>query len=97
MDTRLTSTAINCRDEGVREQQTFLPPSGLPRVPGHEIVGEIVQVPESETHWKVGQRVASGIHGGHCGKCNNCLAGDFMTCENEVLNGEPSPVGLTFQ
>ena len=72
----------------MREDVFYLPPVGFPRVPGHEIVGEIVQVPQSEKHWRVGQRIASGIHGGHCGKCTNCLAGDFMTCENEVLNGD---------
>lgn len=36
----------------------------LPRVPGHEIIGEIVQLHESVKSWKVGQRVGSGWHGG---------------------------------
>lgn len=35
-------------------------PTGLPRVPGHEIVGDVVEVPEDEKRWKVGDRVGSG-------------------------------------
>lgn len=36
----------------------------LPRVPGHEIVGQVVAVHPSETKWKIGQRVGGGWHGG---------------------------------
>ena len=59
----------------------------LPRVPGHEIVGDVVAVPDSEKKWAVGDRVGSGWHGGHCFSCNRCRSGDFVTCENEAING----------
>lgn len=39
-------------------------PTGLPRVPGHELIGDIVAVGPGETRWKVGDRVGSGWHGG---------------------------------
>jgi len=32
------------------------------------------------TAWKVGDRVGIGWHGGHCGQCDSCRRGDFLTC-----------------
>ena len=45
-----------------------------PMTIGHEYVGEIVEVGENVTAYKVGDRVTGE---GHivCGKCRNCLAG----------------------
>jgi D-arabinose 1-dehydrogenase-like Zn-dependent alcohol dehydrogenase len=51
-----------------------------PRIPGHEISGVIDAVGTSVVGWRVGQRVGVGWHGGHCGYCNSCLRGDFVTC-----------------
>ncbi|KAF5393324.1 hypothetical protein D9757_000583 [Collybiopsis confluens] len=59
----------------------------LPRTAGHEIVGDVVAVPAGESRWKVGDRVGSGWHGGHCGSCDSCGDGDFITCSNHVING----------
>ncbi|KAI0070919.1 GroES-like protein [Panus rudis PR-1116 ss-1] len=59
----------------------------LPRVPGHEIVGEIVAVGPNEEKWKVGERVGGGWHGGHCFTCDYCRAGEFNICEKEEVNG----------
>jgi D-arabinose 1-dehydrogenase-like Zn-dependent alcohol dehydrogenase len=58
-----------------------------PRIPGHEIVGDVVSVGSGVTRFKVGQRVGSGWHGGHCFNCGNCRAGDFVVCEKEDING----------
>ncbi|KAL6303747.1 GroES-like protein [Sparassis latifolia] len=71
-------------DDIVKEQ--FLP-TGLPRIPGHEIVGDVVAVPPTEKVWKVGQRVGSGWHGGHCSTCSRCRSGDYVTCEKQQVNG----------
>lgn len=62
-------------------------PIQYPRVPGHEIIGEVVAIPASERLWKVGQRVGGGWHGGHCMACTSCRKGDFVTCQNEDING----------
>jgi D-arabinose 1-dehydrogenase-like Zn-dependent alcohol dehydrogenase len=52
-----------------------------PRAPGHEIAGVVDAVGEAADPWKAGDRVGVGWHGGHCGKCNSCRRGDFITCE----------------
>ena len=52
-----------------------------PRVPGHEIAGIIDAVGAAVAGWKAGQRVGVGWHGGHCGYCDSCRRGDFVTCQ----------------
>jgi D-arabinose 1-dehydrogenase-like Zn-dependent alcohol dehydrogenase len=52
-----------------------------PRVPGHEIAGMVDAVGEGVTGWTKGQRVGIGWHGGHCGNCDSCRRGDFVTCQ----------------
>ncbi|KAI0746832.1 GroES-like protein [Daedaleopsis nitida] len=59
----------------------------LPRVPGHEVVGDVVAVSCHEKMWRVGQRVGAGWHGGHCSTCKRCRAGDYLTCESQDVNG----------
>src|ERR1700682_2984498 len=51
-----------------------------PRIPGHEVAGIIDAVGLGVSGWEVGQRMGVGWHGGHCGYCNSCLRGDFVTC-----------------
>ncbi|KAI8980104.1 GroES-like protein [Trametes punicea] len=58
-----------------------------PRVPGHEIIGDVVAISSTEIVWKLGQRVGSGWHGGHCHICPRCRLGDFLMCEKEDING----------
>ncbi|RDX57414.1 GroES-like protein [Lentinus brumalis] len=62
-------------------------PIQYPRVPGHEIIGDVVAVSATEKVWKVGQRVGGGWHGGHCMACTSCRKGDYITCEQEDING----------
>ncbi|KAH9902936.1 GroES-like protein [Cubamyces lactineus] len=58
-----------------------------PRVPGHEITGDVVAISPTEKVWKLGQRVGGGWHGGHCHTCARCRMGDFIQCVNEDING----------
>lgn len=58
-----------------------------PRSPGHEIAGVIDAVGEGTDPWKVGDRVGMGWHGGHCGRCESCRRGDFMTCVKLQIPG----------
>ncbi|KAJ3554090.1 hypothetical protein NM688_g3285 [Phlebia brevispora] len=57
---------------------------GFPRVPGHEIVGDIVAVPPGESSWKVGQRVGAPWNGGHCHECTACRSGLYVGCEKSM-------------
>jgi len=52
-----------------------------PRVPGHEVAGIIDAVGAGVAGWAAGQRVGVGWHGGHCGYCDSCRRGDFVTCQ----------------
>jgi D-arabinose 1-dehydrogenase-like Zn-dependent alcohol dehydrogenase len=52
-----------------------------PRVPGHEIAGVVDAVGPNVPGWQPGQRVGVGWHGGHCGYCDSCRRGDFVTCQ----------------
>jgi D-arabinose 1-dehydrogenase-like Zn-dependent alcohol dehydrogenase len=52
-----------------------------PRVPGHEIAGIIDALGAGIAGWTPGQRVGVGWHGGHCGYCDSCRRGDFVTCQ----------------
>ncbi|KAF2105992.1 alcohol dehydrogenase [Lophiotrema nucula] len=59
----------------------------IPMVPGHEVIGDIVAVPDGEKTWKVGDRVGGAWHGGHDGTCKACKRGLFQMCSNEQING----------
>lgn len=59
----------------------------FPRVPGHEIVGDIVEVGEGVTNLKNGDRVGGPWHGGHDGTCRSCQRGQFQLCDNSAING----------
>jgi D-arabinose 1-dehydrogenase-like Zn-dependent alcohol dehydrogenase len=52
-----------------------------PRVPGHEVAGIVDAVGAGVAGWTQGQRVGVGWHGGHCGYCDSCRRGDFVTCQ----------------
>lgn len=58
-----------------------------PRIPGHEVVGTIKKVGSDSKHWKAGQRVGIGWHGGHCCHCRACRNGEFGSCENALVTG----------
>ena len=65
-------------DEYVKEGPR--PGITYPRVPGHEIAGVVDTVGDGVKGWRAGDRAGVGWHGGHCGYCNSCLRGDFVTC-----------------
>lgn len=59
-----------------------------PRIPGHEVVGRIVEVGAgTPSIWRVGQRVGVGRKGGHCLECPQCRAGRFHLCPNQPIVG----------
>jgi D-arabinose 1-dehydrogenase-like Zn-dependent alcohol dehydrogenase len=58
-----------------------------PRSPGHEIAGVVDALGPATDPWRVGDRVGIGWHGGHCGKCESCRRGDFITCVKLQIPG----------
>lgn len=53
----------------------------LPRIPGHEVVGTVVDSGEGVTHLDRGTRVAAYFHVG-CGHCRQCEIGRFTLCDD---------------
>ena len=51
----------------------------LPRIPGHEIAGIIVETGSDVRAWRVNQRVTVAIDV-HCGTCRHCLTGNTQRC-----------------
>ncbi|HTM85214.1 MAG TPA: alcohol dehydrogenase catalytic domain-containing protein [Mycobacterium sp.] len=64
-----------------------------PLTPGHEIAGTIVELGSAVMDWAVGDRVAVGWFGGHCGHCVWCRNGDFIHCANGQVPGWHYPGG----
>ncbi|MCB1143477.1 MAG: NAD(P)-dependent alcohol dehydrogenase [Leptospiraceae bacterium] len=59
--------------------------SKYPLVPGHEVVGRIVEVGKMVHHLKVGDRVGVGWQSEACMECPDCLRGDENLCsENKA-------------
>src|SRR3954454_2964848 len=60
-------------------------PQPFPVVPGHEIVGKVVEVGASVSRHLVGDRVGVGCMVNSCGECRNCEAGDEQYCLNGMV------------
>lgn len=71
------------------------PGIAYPRSPGHEIAGVVDALGEGADQWRVGERVGMGWHGGHCGKCESCRRGDFITCAKLQVPGISYDGGYT--
>jgi len=69
-----------CHSDAMTKEGTW-PGIEYPRVPGHEIAGNIDAIGPGVLGWIRGQRVGVGWHGGHCGYCDSCRRGDFVTCQ----------------
>jgi len=71
-----------------------IPPT-LPTVPGHEIVGKIVEIGNDVTKFKVGERVGITPLLGSCLDCQYCNDGKEYLCENMDVTGESLKGGYT--
>nr|WPM01485.1 MSTRG.5531 [Rauvolfia tetraphylla] len=65
--------------------------STYPFVPGHEIIGEVIEVGSKVTKVKVGDKVAHGGIIGSCRTCDNCRADMESYCPKMVMaHGSPN-------
>lgn len=55
--------------------------SRYPLVPGHEVVGEVVEVASQVKHLKIGDRVGVGWQMSSCLQCPDCLKGNENLCD----------------
>lgn len=78
---RILVEACGVCHSDVLTKEGIWPGIQYPRVPGHEIAGIVDAVGEGVAGWAQGQRVGVGWHGGHCGYCDSCRRGDFITCQ----------------
>ena len=63
-------------------------PPRLPTVPGHEIVGEVAEVGDGVTAFKVGDRAGVSPLLESCRKCDYCTEGRENLCEESDILGE---------
>lgn len=63
-------------------------PPQLPTVPGHEVVGEIVEVGSEVTKFKVGDHAGISPLLESCMKCQYCKEGKEQLCESSTILGE---------
>ncbi|ALI03227.1 alcohol dehydrogenase AdhP [Pseudomonas sp. FW306-02-F02-AA] len=64
-----------------------LPQATLPRVPGHEIVGEVTAVGADVAPDWIGQRVGVPWLGSTCGRCEFCRSGRENLCDQAQFTG----------
>ena len=75
-----------CHSDSIVKEGQF-PGIQYPKVPGHEVAGEIDAVGAGVTAWKPGQKVGVGWNGGYCGQCENCRRGNFFACVTGATTG----------
>lgn len=75
-----------CHTE-IDEIEGRTPPPRLPVVPGHQIVGRIVEKGKSVPESLLGQRVGVAWIASACGVCEFCQRGDENLCERFVATG----------
>jgi len=64
-----------------------LPEPKLPLIPGHQVVGEVVQVGDGAVGFAVGDMVGVPWLGGSCGQCRYCRSGQENLCDHAVYTG----------
>lgn len=59
-------------------------PAHYPCVPGHEIVGKVIQIGKKVKKFKVGDLAGVGCFVDSCGKCESCLAHEEQFCKKHT-------------
>jgi len=69
------------------------PPTKLPCIPGHQIIGFVVDCGEKVIKFTVGDRVGVGWINHACGRCRYCLSGMENLCRDFQATGRDAPGG----
>ncbi|MFZ0243797.1 MAG: zinc-dependent alcohol dehydrogenase family protein [Desulfobacterales bacterium] len=63
------------------------PPPAFPVVPGHQVVGRVIQNGPGAGRFRVGDRVGIAWINAACGRCRHCRAGEENLCEAFLATG----------
>ena len=69
------------------------PPSQLPIIPGHQVVGRVVKQGPGASRWKTGDRVGIAWIHSACGVCNFCKSGMENLCDDFKATGRDAHGG----
>ncbi len=75
-------------------QDIGIPPM-LPTVPGHEVVGRVVEIGKNVTKFQVGDRAGITPLLEACKDCQYCKEGKEYLCESSIITGESFKGGYT--
>ncbi len=64
-----------------------LRPHAVGRIPGHEVVGEVVELGAGSSRFRLGERVGAAWLARTCGSCRFCLRGSENLCLTPAFNG----------
>jgi alcohol dehydrogenase, propanol-preferring len=82
---RVTACAVCRTDLHIVDGE--LPHPKLPLIPGHEIVGRVVELGRGVTNFKTGERVGIPWLGWTCGHCDYCRSGRENLCDTAKFTG----------
>jgi alcohol dehydrogenase, propanol-preferring len=69
------------------------PPSQLPCILGHQIIGTVAGCGQKSDKFAAGARVGIGWINGACGRCDHCISGRENLCNNFRATGRDVPGG----
>ncbi|BFZ61170.1 hypothetical protein YB2330_002229 [Saitoella coloradoensis] len=77
-------------------RQGLMPNMTYPLIPGHEVIGVIEEIGAEVRgeRWKVGDLVGCGWHAGHCGVCDVCRKGNYISCSWAHATGATRDGGM---
>lgn len=89
----LSVTACGVCHTELDEIEGRTPPPRFPVVPGHQVVGRIIEVGASVTSHSIGDRVGVGWIYSSCGACEYCLNGLENLCPEFMATGRDADGG----
>jgi propanol-preferring alcohol dehydrogenase len=69
------------------------PPSKLPIIPGHQVVGQVEKSGSSANRFRIGERVGIAWIHSACGKCKFCQSGRENLCDDFKATGRDADGG----
>ena len=83
---RVRACAV-CHTE-LDEIEGRIQPINLPVIPGHQIVGDVIEIGSEVNKLRIGDRVGIGWINSACGKCEYCKSGLENLCPDFVATGK---------